>query len=131
MRYADAMECRALGLSPKEALTLSAARSDEVFHAMKGNVLLATWGYRMDSVVANSASVWMFSEEAANAHRVHFARESERLMWTLLRRFNTLTCEVHAAHTVACRWLEWLGFREVRTRMYGDEVFYVMQRDRG
>lgn len=130
LRETDVREVRALGFTPDEAVRLSATLSDNAFTQSIGGEPVAYWGWRRDHFLSSTARVWMLSTPAADAHPVAFARESVRLRDTLLHQFHTLRADVHAAHTVAVRWLEWLGFRVVAARAVGTETFYTMQRDR-
>ncbi len=130
IRDADRREVEALGLTPQRALALSVEGSDAAFvQRIKGEPV-AYWGWKAHSLLSSRANVWMLSTPEAELHPLTFARESVRLRDELLGRFTALVADVHAAHTVAVRWLEWLGFRVVAARAVGPETFYTMQRDR-
>jgi ribosomal protein S18 acetylase RimI-like enzyme len=131
MREADARECAAYGLTPYEALALSEKRSHRWFEVWHEGELIAEWGWRLDSFLTGSASVWMLSFEPAARHRVFVARASVELMDQLLAEFTTLRCEVHAQYTLAVRWLYWLGFRVKDMYPVGDELFLTMIARRG
>lgn len=130
IRDADRREVEALGLTPQRAITCSVAGSDAAFVQRIAGETVAYWGWKAHSALSSTVDVWMLSTPAADAHPVAFARESVRLRDELLECFTTLVADVHAAHIVAVRWLEWLGFRVVAARVVGAEVFYTMQRDR-
>ncbi len=130
MREADAQECAAFGLDPYVAVALSRARSEEAFAVVKDGDLLCEWGYRTDNALFGEASVWMLSFEGADKCPVYFARESRRLLASLLFRFTLLRCEVYSGHLTALRWLQWLGFHEVGTRTVRGELFFLMERTR-
>lgn len=130
IRDADRREVEALGFTPQRAISMSVEGSDAAFVQRIEGEPVAYWGWKAHSLLSSRANVWMLSTPAADLHPVAFARESVRLRDELLERFTALLADVHAAHTVAVRWLEWLGFRVVAARSVGAEVFYTMQRDR-
>ncbi len=130
MRDEDQAECLALGVDPLRALELSRERSYAFESVYRKGKKVAEWGYRVDSFLTSSASVWMLSFEPAGEAKVFFARRSRELLEDLLERFETLHCEVHAKYLKAVRWLEWLGFKIELVRSVGDEQFYLMKRDR-
>ncbi len=127
MREADVAECAALGLDPYVALALSRARSEESFAVVKDGDLLCHWGYRTDNALFGEASVWMLSFEPADACPIFVARESRRLLKSLLFRFTLLRCEVDPRHLKALNWLGWLGFHNVGLTPQG---FIRMERTR-
>lgn len=133
MRPADAAECRAGGFSPDVMLDLSIQRSDASYDVYSGRERLAVWGWKCLSFVSSSAVVWCLSFEAADRHKVFFARESRRLLAQILTRFRYVHCEVSVEHKAAIRWLIWLGFRFERISHHGPNraPFYVMLRERG
>lgn len=119
-----------MGLSPEQAIAMSLENSDISWRVMLEEEPIAIWGWRLDSFITGSASVWMFSYPAADRHKVFFARKSRELMNELLVLLSSLTCEVHAEHTTAVRWLRWLGFTLHDTRRVGRESFFIMRKER-
>jgi hypothetical protein len=126
MRLADQKECEAAGVDPYTALALSRARSDHSREVWRGEELIAEWGWRTDSFLTRSASVWMLSFAPADKYPMFVGRESVRLLSALLEVFDALRCTVHMKHTKAMGWLCWLGFRAEHMYNMGDEVFVVM-----
>ena len=132
MRQADQEECWAAGVDPYTALADSRKRSDRSHEVWRNNDLLCEWGYRTDSFLLRSASVWMLSFAPMEKYKVFAARESARLLECLFLTYETLRCEVHAKHTLACRWLLWLGFSvDAIVSLPNRELFYVMKMERG
>ncbi len=130
MRDLDRRECEAAGLDPMVALEQSKVLSDGTYQEFYGTEMLCEWGWRLDSFLCQSASVWCLSFDAASNHRIHFARESRRKLDGLLLQFTTLRCEVWERHDVAMRWLGWLGFKPESLRNYKGALFIVMKRER-
>lgn len=131
MRQADQDECWAAGVDPYTALADSRKRSDWSTEIWRNGTLLCEWGYRVDSVLTNAASVWMLSFDPMGSHTIFAGRESRRLLRELLKMFNSLQCEVHAKHLLALEWLEWLGFEfHTLTTLPNGEQFYTMRIER-
>lgn len=130
MREADVMECRAGGFDPAVALDASVAASDESFQEMHNGEMLAGWGYKALGMLSGVALVWMLSFEGADRHKVYFARTSRARMHYLLKHFSLLRCEVWSGHDVALKWLRWLGFTQTSMHWRGEELFYVMEKER-
>lgn len=126
LRPLDAEECRAGGLTPSEALTLSVERSDECWLLTRYGRMVACWGYRTRSILGNTVDVWMLSGGGVAGMELTFARESRRLMSDLLTRYSTLVAWVWIGHTVTVRWLEWLGFEKGPTQ--DDFAWFVKER---
>jgi hypothetical protein len=132
VRDNDARECRAAGYEPEEALRLSIQRSDEVYEARAPNgELMALWGIRTSGFLTTSADVWLLSSNAVFDWPLAFGRESRRISSALMETYSILRVEVHARYFEAVKWLQWLGFSVVSTRRVGDEIFALMQKDRG
>lgn len=132
MRELDQAECLAMGTDPYTALAQSRERSERSFEVWSPNgELCAEWGYRTRNFLTGEADVWMLSFAPMERNRVWAARVSLALLANLLGTFMTLRAEVHAKHTIALRWLLWLGFTvdDMFPAPTG-ELFYVMKRGR-
>lgn len=127
LRAADEMECRAGGMEGTMAVRRSVAGSDRAFAHYAEGELLCLWGYRVENWLSGAVMMWLLTTPEVDNHRLRFARESKALLVALLREFSTVQCFVHNDHLVAVRWLEWLGFRRVKTLT---PSFTIMQKDR-
>lgn len=130
MREADVAECRAGGFDPALALEGSISASDQAFQEVRNEEVLAAWGYKALPFLTGTALVWMLSFDGADRHRVYFARTSKARLNTLLKHFTLLRCEVWSGHEVALRWLRWLGFIQTDMQWRGEELFFIMEKER-
>ena len=131
MREMDQAECRAMGVDPYTALADSRKRSDYSSEEWHNGTLCAEWGFRCRNFLTAEADVWMLSFAGMDTNRMWAARRSRQLMADLLTRYLSLRAEVHAKHTVAVRWLHWLGFKvEAWFEWPTGEVFLVMVKRR-
>lgn len=127
MRLADQMECIAGGRTPEATLADSRDRSDFAFADTVGGEVLAEWGWRDRG--DGGADVWMLTFDAIEAHKVYAARRSRAAINLLLEEFDFLHVEVHVQHTLAVKWLRWLGFRTVHMKISPvGGTFNVMER---
>lgn len=127
MRHADAAECVEGGRSPEEALEGSRGASTFAFADVRGGDLLAEWGWRDRG--DGGADVWMLTFDAVEAHKTYVARKTRKAVQALLAEFTFLHCEVSVQHTLAIKWLRWLGFRTVHMKISPvGGAFNVMER---
>lgn len=112
LRHADEVECAAGGMTGREAIDKS-LRASFLAYAIYGNEeLLAFWGFRPATLTGNSAAMWMMSFPGMDKHQVAFARYSMRVVQDMLDIYGELFVTVHYAHTLARKWLHWLGFKQ-------------------
>lgn len=132
VRENDARECLAAGFTPAQALTRSIAFSDEVSEQRIDGKIVAMWGFRVRGFLTQTVDAWLLTSEEVAQHKVQFARTTKRWVDAILARgYTAIYVEVHAAYTDAVKWLLWLGFHRVDTRIVGGETFLIMRKDRG
>ena len=111
LRLADEMECRAGGLTSAEAIALSIKASDEAFAVYSKDEFLAIWGYRLNSFMSSSVSLWLLTGPELTAHKTRFARTSVKIVYWFFKHFQRLEVSVHKDYTDSIKWLLWLGFK--------------------
>ena len=73
--------------------------------------ILAVWGWkRQGSIAGGGINAWMLSMEGIEDHKVFAARMSRSILDMLLEQHPHVWAMVHEDHTLAQRWLRWLGF---------------------
>jgi hypothetical protein len=90
-------------------------------------VPLAYWGYRKNSALAGTCSAWLLSTPEMDKWPVTFARFSKARLEELFETNWSVDVYVWLGHTKALRWLEWLGFEQIRSV----GAFTVMRASRG
>lgn len=127
LREADRMECLAAGIEPDVALKRSVQASNNAFAHYWNDELLCMWGFRYEDKRGDSAFMWLLSTPAVDLHAMAFARASKRLLAILLGEAEVIKVLVHNQHSVAVRWLSWLGFTQVEDF---NENFMLMRKVR-
>lgn len=110
LREADEQECRAAGLTAHEAVSQSIHLSTEAHCVSVDGAVMAFWGYRATSVLGVVCHAWMLTTPLADKHRVMIARTSKKALQLLHTLYPVVEVLVHEEHTLALKWLAWLGF---------------------
>lgn len=111
LRDADAMECIAGGMTPRQALARSMETSDEYHAVYIDDELAAVWGFAYASLFSYRCQAWLLTTEAIEGHNLRFARSSSRVLQRLFERFEEVEVYAHAEYDKAMNWLVWLGFK--------------------
>lgn len=114
LREADEAECQVGGMTGAEAVAQSRDLSDECWMIQGDGEPMAFWGYYAVSVMGNVAMGWLLTLPAVDAVPRVLARSSRRVVDYILQKYPTLIVQTHYQHYTAMRWLEWLGFEELR-----------------
>jgi hypothetical protein len=115
MRQADINEIFASsGWGPREALNTALDYSTECFTvvAQSTDLPLAMFGYRKDDI---GSIVWMLGTNQLYRYRMDFLRKSRKWCDYLQGTSPLLYNLIDQRNTAHIRWLEWLGFKFVRT----------------
>lgn len=107
LRAADERECT---LGPIHDLTFSARNSINAYVAKWGGEPFAYWGWTAPSLLSEVAGAWMLTTPLADRIPTILGRLSIRLFRKLHQFYPRIVVGVDPTHTVAIRWLEWLGF---------------------
>jgi hypothetical protein len=119
LRDGDRREVEALGLTPREALIRSIARSVEADAYLVEGEIAALMGLALQPIVGGVAMPWLLTGRAVERHRKTFLRLTRARTQAMLAAHGTLVAEVHAEYGQAVRWLAWLGFEIAPPRPLG------------
>jgi hypothetical protein len=119
LRDGDRREIEAFGLSPREGLALSLARSIWADAYLIGNEVAALVGLAVQPLVGGVAMPWLLTGRPVDRHRKAFLQLTRARTRRMLAEHGTLVAEVHADYREAVRWLAWLGFALAPPRPLG------------
>lgn len=119
LRDGDRREVEALGLSPREALTLSVARSVWADAYLADGEVAALMGLAVQPLVGGTAMPWLLTGRAVDRHAKDFLRLTHARTREMVAAHGTLVAQVHADYVQAVRWLAWLGFEIAPPRPLG------------
>ena len=119
LRDGDRREIEALGLSPREGLARSLARSIWADAYLAGGEVAALVGLALQPLVGGVAMPWLLTGRPVDRHRKAFLRLTRARTHEMLAEHGTLVAEVHAEYREAVRWLAWLGFTLAPPRPLG------------
>jgi hypothetical protein len=114
LRHADEVECRAAGLSPLDALTLSIHLSLAAYEVVaEDGWIIGWWGHAPVSILGNLGVAWCLTGPGADHHKLSVARMSYNMSAQLMTMYAEVFCQVDLEHSVARNWLRHLGFAEI------------------
>jgi len=119
LRPADTCEIQALGLSAREGLARSLARSVWAEAYLADGEVAALMGLVLQPVIGGVAMPWLVTGRPVDRHRKAFLRLTRARTRALAAEHGTLVAEVHADYRAAMRWLAWLGFEIGPARPFG------------
>lgn len=111
MREADKVEAMAMALAgPFEAVSWSIGASLESFAGRVDGRAVCLFGVGVASLAPLVGRPWLLATDELDAFALPFLRRNRRVIENWAVRFPVLENWVDARHTVAVRWLRWLGF---------------------
>jgi hypothetical protein len=111
MRAADRLEAEAAtGDSPLNALRMSLARSTEAWAGTADGDIVCLFGVAPLCLLGGEACPWLLGSDLVERHAMAFARRNRPMVRRWSAQFPVLRNYVDARHTVAIRWLRWMGF---------------------
>lgn len=120
MRAADRAEAvAALGLSPLEGLRKSLESSIEAWCGMADGEVVCLFGLSYFNILVGEGCPWLLGSDLVERHSRAFLRRNKAMVAHWLELFPVLRNHVDARHTVAVRWLAWLGFTILPPVPYG------------
>lgn len=97
-------------MTPEEVLRLSLRLSTHAWTAFIDGDPVAIWGASPLNLLAGIGIPWLLSADAVDRYPRIFLRHCRYRLPDLFRVYSTLRNHVDDRHTVAKRWLAWLGF---------------------
>lgn len=110
LRAADAVECEAAGGTVESALRWSIANSFHTEVVLWRGEPCAYWGYRPTSLTSHECYVWMLTTPTVDQCRTAFGKRTVAEFRKLAQLYPRMIVQVDPAHTLALKWLSWLGF---------------------
>lgn len=114
MRKADKEECRAGGMTPRQAVDQSIKLSLHCEALWAGDELVALWGYAPTSFLGGTCNAWLLTSPAVETNQIAFLRWSKDIVRKLLTLYPNVCITVHCKHKAAIKWVKWLGFHRDR-----------------
>lgn len=119
LRDGDRREIEAFGLSPREGILRSLARSVWADAYLVDGEVAALVGLALQPLVGGVAMPWLLTGRPVDRYRKAFLRLTRARTRRMLAEHGTLVAEVHADYREAVRWLAWLGFTLAPPRPLG------------
>jgi hypothetical protein len=119
LRPGDRREIEALGLSPREGVALSLARSLWTDAYIIDGEVAALAGVALQPLVGGVAMPWLLTGSPVDRHRKAFLQLARARTQAMLAEHGRLVAQVHAEYREAVRWLAWLGFAIAPPRPLG------------
>ncbi len=130
LRHGDRTEIAVLNAEPEEILLAHVRGSFRAWTALEDGRPLFMWGFRAQSLVAHTASLWALSAMGVERHARTLMEMSREFVETMQEQFPRLEAVVAVEYTAAVRWLKWLGFQAGDIVMVGDAAFMRVWRHR-
>lgn len=106
---------------PQEALDISLKHSALCFTVENNGDVVAMFGACPDSVLGDSATVWMLSSPGLDRIRRRFARRSKFFIDFMLSIYPYLENYVSVKNTASIKWLKMCGAKFMEPKPYGLE----------
>lgn len=72
--------------------------------------IVCLWGVRTDSLMSDTAFLWLITTSAVAEHPFHFVRRNQIFIKELSKRYRVIHGYVDARFVRSLAWLKWLGF---------------------
>lgn len=116
LRESDKEEARAfLGISASVALANSILGSEDVWVVIYDNNIEGVFGVCQD---IDKGIPWFVATERYNDFKITFAKESKKVVHSMLLKYKKLENFVSSIHKQSIRWLSWLDFALSTTDEY-------------
>jgi len=119
LRPGDRREIEALGLSPRDGIVRSLARSLWADAYIADGEVAALVGLALQPLVGGVAMPWLLTGRPVDRHPKAFLRLTRARVQTMRAEHGTLVACVHAEYRESVRWLAWLGFELAPARPVG------------
>ncbi len=122
MRQADVDEVWASShYEPLEALLASLRVSLNPRAGLADGRVVCMYGMGQQTLISDWGIPWLLTAEGLDKHAKEFLRRSKQYVMKERHKYKFLLNYVDARHTVALRWLEWLGFDLGEAKPFGAE----------
>lgn len=120
---ADRAECRALhgpdvNFATRMRVSYMVSR-DTTFVGTVDGVVACMFGVKPPVILNDVAVPWLIGTDLVPKHYVPFLRMSKAMVLVWSEHFPIMENYVHEDHTVAIRWLQWVGFNVYYPKPYG------------
>jgi hypothetical protein len=110
MREADVIECRAMGLTPKEALRAGLRASSLCYTARVDGRPEAMFGLVVTNALCGEGAPWMLGTDAIYEHPREMIRRARPILAAFVDSTKYQSNVVAKDNTRAIRFIRWLGF---------------------
>lgn len=120
MRATDAAEVwAARHVTPLESLVSSVETSTYSRAFLADDLVVCIHGVHTPNLLSDYGIMWALTANEVEDHVVAFLRQSKRFVAEFYPRYRLLLNFVDARHTMAVRWLQWLGFTVYPAEPFG------------
>lgn len=95
--------------SELEHIARIAFSTAEIWEGKIDGVLVCTWGLMPQTLLSNTAYLWLWTSEALRGHEFTFVRQSQIAVAKMLETYPTITGHAVIGQYQSIRWLRWLG----------------------
>lgn len=109
-RAADKAEFWAAGFETPRSAANASLRFGKTFTGLCDGVPVCIFGVIPQSMVGNTATIWLISSEKINDCPITFLRMGKKRLLELSAHYGMLYNYVDARYAESVKWLKWLGF---------------------
>lgn len=108
MRLEEGIE--RVGLDKEKIVENAIKEASYVFTAMIDGEPACMWGIYQQTMLSDTAYMWLITTPLVEKHQFFFARRSQIYLQGLKEHFKIIQGHVDARFIRSIRWLKWLGF---------------------
>lgn len=108
---AEQFICASSTLSPIEEMTMSTCllMSNDIWIGCVDGELACVWGLIPPTLLSTQAYLWLYHTDLVSQHQFLFVRNSQRVVESMLQKYDTIVGYVMPNNVRGQRWLKWLG----------------------
>jgi hypothetical protein len=129
MRAEDSTEVLSLGFSNYDALRHSIEGSFLAEAAIVDGEVGAMWGACAQAYAGNKAFMWMLGTDHVPRNVKALLRGSRSFVAHVHQFYPVLECLVDMRYEKACRWIAWMGFKQLGVAPMNGVPFALCQRE--
>lgn len=129
IRVADTLDLERFGRTPEEVMLYGIKASIVAKAWLVDGRAEAAFGVVADSFMSHAAFPWMLATGYVEKHPVRFLRSAKQVFNEMTQAHPYMINLVDDRHTLAKRFMQWLGFRKGKPRFIGDSdnLFWVFE----